>query len=62
MKEAGYCGGRVIIGHCFAKEQAVALSKVIKSEFAEADIKINECGALCSFYAENGGLLIGYEG
>lgn len=62
MKEAGYCGGRAIIGHCFAMDQAIALSEVIKKDFPQADIKINECGALCSFYAENGGLLIGYEG
>lgn len=62
MKEFGYNGGKVIIGHCLALDAAKSLSALIKSEFANAKIKINECGALCTFYAENGGLLIGYEG
>jgi len=62
MKEAGYCGGRVIIGHCFAEDKAAALSDIIKSDFPDAHIKINELGALCAFYAENNGIIIGYEG
>ena len=27
----------------------------------EADVKINSCTGLCSFYAERGGLIIGFE-
>ncbi len=62
MKEAGYNGGRVVIGHCLAPEQAESLATLIRSEFADADITVNKLGALCSFYAENHGLIIGYEG
>lgn len=62
MKEMGYNGGKVIISHCIAEANACALSSYIKSQFADASIKINECGALCSFYAEEGGILVGFEG
>ncbi|MBQ8474185.1 MAG: DegV family protein [Clostridia bacterium] len=61
MKDMGYEGGRVIIGHCAAKERAHLLADAIRAEFAEADISIGENGGLCSFYAENGGLLVGFE-
>ena len=61
MKELGYCGGRVIIGHCLAPDMASALSSHIKQSFPDANVKINKCGALCSFYAEVGGLIIGFE-
>ena len=61
MKELGYCGGRVIIGHCLAEDMASALSSHIKQSFPYANVKINKCGALCSFYAEVGGLIIGFE-
>ena len=33
----------------------------LKTEFENADIEICECRALCSFYAEKGGLLVGFE-
>lgn len=62
MKELGYNGGKVIISHCFAFEGAKALSHLIKEHFSNANIRINECGALCSFYAEEGGILVGFEG
>ncbi len=61
MKELGYTGGKVIISHCLALEAANNLADVIKGVFANARIKINECGALCSFYAEEGGLIVGFE-
>jgi len=30
--------------------------------FPAASVVIGETGALCSFYAESGGLLVGFEG
>ncbi len=61
MKEMGYNGGKVIISHCFAENTADALKSLILSAFHDAKVRINTCGALCSFYAEEGGILIGFE-
>ncbi len=62
MKKEGYTGGRVRINHCFNIESAESLKEKILSEFPDADINIIPCTALCSFYAEEGGLLVGFEG
>ena len=61
MKELGYKGGKVIIDHCFNEEVAKQLSEMIKSEFADAVIRISTTSGLCSFYAEQGGMLVGIE-
>ena len=61
MKELGYKGGKVIIDHCFNEEAAKQLAAMIKSEFASAVIKIGTTRGLCSFYAEQGGMLVGME-
>ena len=61
MKELGYKGGKVIIDHCFNEEAAKQLARMIKSEFADAVIKISTTSGLCSFYAEQGGMLVGIE-
>lgn len=61
MKELGYKGGKVIIDHCFNEEAAKQLADMIKSEFADAVIKIGTTSGLCSFYAEQGGMLVGIE-
>ena len=37
------------------------LSERIRETFPQADIKIQPTSGLCSFYAEDGGLLMGYE-
>ncbi|MBQ8803101.1 MAG: DegV family protein [Tyzzerella sp.] len=61
MKKLGYVGGKVRINHCFNEEAAKGLKELIKEEFANADIKIGKARGLCSFYAEQGGMLIGFE-
>lgn len=61
LKDLGLNKGKVRIAHCFNKNAAEKLLGIIKKEFPLVDIKIFECGGLCSFYAENGGLLIGFE-
>lgn len=61
MKKHGYNGGRVAIDHCFNEEAGESLKEIIKKEFSKAEIKIRKCRGLCSYYAERGGLLIGYE-
>lgn len=61
MKELGYKGGKVIIDHCLNENAAMQLKTLIKEEFKSADIRIGKTGGLCSFYAEQGGLLVGFE-
>ena len=36
------------------------IESIIK-EFGNADIEIYECRGLCSFYAEKGGIIVGFE-
>lgn len=61
MIENGYCGKRVIISHCFNRECAEELKKKIRDLFINAEVFIQTTGILCSFYAEEGGMLVGYE-
>lgn len=61
MLEAGFKGGKVRISHCQNEESAVDLKTKILDLFPETDIQILPCTALCSFYAEMGGLLVGFE-
>ena len=58
----GYNGGKVRIHHCMNKLAAEKLSVMIKEKFQKATVFIQETRGLCSFYAESGGLLVGYEG
>ncbi len=61
MKGDGYKGGRVLIHHACNPSAADMLKAKIASEFSDADIVIGEARGLCCFYAEAGGLLIGFE-
>lgn len=61
LKELGYKGGKIRISHCLNKPLAELLEIILKTEFGTTDIEIYPAGALCSFYAEKGGLLIGFE-
>ena len=61
MKERGYKGGKVIIDHCDGASFAIALREKIVEEFKNADVRIGITTGLCSFYAERGGVILGYE-
>ena len=61
MKTLGYAGGKVKIAHCIYPRAAKALSDMIRREFKKAEVEIYPCRGLCSFYAERGGLLVGFE-
>lgn len=62
MLAHGYSGGKVRLAHCFNPGIAQKLTDMILKSFPEADVRTRFCTALCSFYAEKGGLMIGYEG
>lgn len=61
MKDRGFKGGKVHIHHCRNAHAAEALRDAILKEHPACAIEIRPCGGLCSFYAEEGGLLVGYE-
>ena len=61
LKEHGFAGGKVRIAHCFNLPAATTIQEILLNEFPGLSVKIQECGALCSFYAEDGGILVGFE-
>ena len=60
MKKTG-CGGKVRIHHCENPAVSEKLEALIKETFPETSVTISTVGGLCGFYAERGGVLIGYE-
>ena len=62
MTERGYAGGRVRIAHCQAWEEADTLRFMVLDAWRSADVQIVPTRGLCAFYAESGGLMIGFEG
>lgn len=61
MQESGYAGGKVRIRHSDNLNAAEMLSGEIRSSYPDADISIGENRGLCSYYAEKGGILVGFE-
>lgn len=63
MKERGFRDGNILrIAHCFGEEAACALRDTVLAEFPNTRFTLEPTTALCSFYAEAGGLIIGFEG
>lgn len=61
MKELGYEGKRAFINHCNNLTAAEKVRGLLLQEYPQADVKIGCTDGLCSFYAEEGGLLVGFE-
>jgi len=62
LAASGYDGGRLKIHHADNPTTAAALAEAIVKAFPKAKPEVAPARGLCSFYAERGGLLIGYEG
>lgn len=62
MNNMGYAGGKVRIDHCFNEEDALKIRDSILEAYPNADIVVAKNHGLCSFYAEKGGILVGFEG
>lgn len=60
MIKRGFQGGAARIAHCFNPESARALRELILSRFPKSQVRLEACTGLCSFYAERGGLLVGF--
>ena len=61
MLEAGYKGGRIVIAHRNNEKFCQDFSEKIRAHFPQAIIDAIPTSGLCSFYAEEAGLLMGYE-
>ncbi len=61
MQEMGFRGGKVRIDQCENTTDAKNLKDIILAKHPNADVIIDKVHGLCSFYAEKGGLLVGFE-
>ena len=63
MRERGFQDGNLLrIAHCFGEEPAMALYEAAKKIWPNLRFQLESTTGLCSFYAEAGGLMIGFEG
>ncbi len=63
MTERGIQDGSLVrIAHCFGESAADALVAAVKEKYPNCRFIVEPTTALCSFYAESGGLIIGFEG
>ena len=63
IRERGFSNDSWLrIAHCFGENQAQLLVNEVRKDFPNARYTIEPTTALCSFYAEEGGLMIAMEG
>ena len=63
IRERGFSNDSWLrIAHCLGREQAQMLVDAVRKDFPNARYTIEPTTALCSFYAEKGGLMIAMEG
>lgn len=55
-------GASVRISHCYNSGGALELKEMLQRKYPNCKFVIEPTTALCSFYAEVGGLIVGYEG
>ena len=61
LSAMGLKNGKVSIAHCQNEEGALKLKNLISEKFKNAQVEIHKLRGLCSFYAEKGGFLVGFE-
>ncbi len=61
METYGLQSGKVRISHCANETAANRLKEILMARFPKIDVEIHKLRGLCSFYAEQGGLLVGFE-
>lgn len=63
MEQRGlYDGAEVRISHCYNSGAALALKEMIQRKYPSCRFIIEHTTALCSYYAEVGGFIVGYGG
>lgn len=61
LKEHGLSKGKVWVAHCMNGEAAQTLKNMVREALPQVRVQIHGCRGLCSYYAEKGGLLVGFE-
>jgi len=61
LKESGLRKGKVLLAHCLNENAANTLKNMILTELPKVTVRICKNLGLCSYYAEKGGLLVGFE-
>lgn len=61
LKEEGFRKGKISISHCQNEPAALRLKECILTKFKNVQLEIHKTCGLCSFYAEKGGILVGFE-
>lgn len=61
LSAMGLKNGKVSIAHCQNEEGALKLKDLIAEKFKNVQVEIHKLRGLCSFYAEKGGFLVGFE-
>lgn len=61
LKSCGYNNGQIVISHTNNPDGAEELKNLIANALGITDLTVMENRALCSYYAEPGSVLIGFE-
>jgi DegV family protein with EDD domain len=61
LETEGFRNGNISIGHCQNESAAKQLKELILAKYKDARVEIHKLKGLCSFYAEKGGILVGFE-
>ena len=61
LETEGFRSGKISIGHCQNESAAKQLKELLLEKFKNVQIEIHKLKGLCSFYAEKGGVLVGFE-
>ncbi len=61
LENEGFRSGKISIGHCQNEAAANRLKEQILAKCKDAKVEIHPLRGLCSFYAEKGGVLVGFE-
>lgn len=61
LKAEGFRSGKISIGHCQNESAAEKLKELILATYKNVKVEIHTLKGLCSFYAEKGGVLVGFE-
>lgn len=61
MANRGFTAGKVHIDHCLNLPAATRMKELVEKTFPRCSVFVHPTTALCSYYADKGGLIIGYE-
>ncbi len=61
LHDHSFNGKKLRIGHCLNEAAALKLKELVLADYPDADIEMYPLRGLCSFYAEKGGVLVGFE-